>query len=422
MSERAALGLLAALGAGLWTTPVRAQSRPPRRWTEAAVVARAGLRSPEVQAARFALETARASTAFGRVPRVGNPVVSVRAMFGVPNASEVSSYNVSLGIPFDISGQRPRFGREARWAAREAEARLDAAVNDARGVALASYVELGAADAVIAVARVRADSAREVLARARTAVERGAATDLAVALAERELAEATADLAAAQRVRDEAAGRFREALDLTSADPASVAPLGPPGPTTGLTRDAAVRLAVARRREAAAGHAAAQRYAVSEGRLRAQYVGPLWVTPEAALSNTQTAQTTAGATVQWALPLLQTGQGERAVARAQGEASRAEGLRAARRADREAGAAWDVLHDRLRELAALEGDAIPALERTLRATERRLESGESDFFLVLYARRELALMRVRPPRVARDAWRARVALQRAVGAVDGGAP
>lgn len=411
----------AALALLLAAPAARAQSEPPRLWSEAAVLDRANARSPDVQAARFALETARASGAFGRVPRIGNPVVGVRAMLGVPNAGEVSSYNVTLGVPIDVSGQRPLFGREARWAVREAEARLDAAVNDARGAALAGYVELAATDTVIRVTAERAEGAREVLARARAAVERGAATELAVALAERELAEASADVEAARRARDEAAGRFREALDLTSADPARVAPLGAPAPVPGLTRAAAVRLAVARRREVAAGHAAAQRLHVSADRLRAQAVGPLWVTPETALANTQTAQTTAGVSLQWAIPLLQTAQGERAVARAQGTAFRAEALRAARRADREAGTAWDVLEGRLRELAALEREAIPALERTLRATERRVDSGEADLFRALYARRELALMRVRAASVAREAWRTRVALERAVGRAGGGA-
>lgn len=392
-----------------------AQASGARVWGEPEVIARAAARSPEVQAAQNALDTARASHAFGDVPRVGNPVVGVRAMLGVPNATEVSNYNLTVGFPFDVSGQRPLFTREARWATREAEARLDVAVNDAVGRARASYVELAAADAILRVAATRAESAREVLAQAREAMAHGVATALDVALAEREHAEAVADFAAARRERDGAAGRFREALDLTSGDPAQVAPIGPPSLPLGLDREAAVRVASARRREIAAGEAAGRRFDVVADRSRAQYVGPIWVTAESALSSAQSSQATAGVSVQWALPLLHTGQGERAVAGAQAGASRAEAARAARRADREAGTAWDVLVDCLAELGALEAEAIPALEQTLRATERQLAMGAVDYFRLLYARRELALTRARAAAVVREAWRARVALERATG-------
>ncbi len=385
------------------------------------MVARAQARSPEVQAARSALDVARASQAFGRVPLIGNPVLGARAIFGIPNAGEVSSYNLTFAVPIDVSGQRPLFARESEWAAREADARFAVATNDARERARASYVELACEDSIIVVAEGRLLGAREVLARAHTALEHGAATAVDLALAEREVAEATADLHEARRERDEAAGRFREAIDLTSTDPSRVAPLGPPGFPVGITREAAVRLAVEFRREATAGMAASRRLMVAVDRFRAQYVAPLWVQPELAVSSNQYLQASGGVTVQWALPVMHTGQGERAVALAQSHASRADSVRAARRADREAGTAWDVLAERLAELHTLQAEAIPALERTLEATERQSQLGATDFFRVLYARRELSLMRVRAATATREAWRARIALERAIGVSPHGA-
>ena len=378
-------------------------------------MARATTSSPEVQAAQYGLDVARATSAFGRVPLIGNPIVGVRAMFGVPNAAQVSSYNFTVAVPIDMSGQRPLFAREARWAIREAGARLDVAVNDAGARARASYVELAGADAIIVVAAGRVAGAGDVLARARAGLERGSATALDLSLAMRELAEATADLHAAQRDRDESAGRFREAMDLTSADAARVEPLLPPTIPAGLTRATAVRMAIAQRQERAAGAAGARRFLLAAQRFRAQYIGPVWIQPELALSNNVYLQATGGVSAQWALPVLHTGQGERAVAHAQSLASGADGARAARRADREAGTAWDVLVSRLAELRTLQTEAIPALEQTLVATERQLELGATDFFRVLYARRELALMRVRTAAALREAWRARIVLERALG-------
>ena len=408
----------AALGTILLSAPAIAQTREARTWTQSDAFDRAIRRAPDVQAAQSAVDIAAAGRAYGDVPLVGNPILGARAAFGVPNATEVSSYGVTLAIPVDVSGQRPLYRREYRWATREAQARLDVAVNDALGRARASYVELATADAIIEVTAGRAAGARDVLARARMAVDRGAATSLDVALAERELGEATADLHAARRDRDEAAGRFREALDLTSSDAAHVAALEAASVPPGLTREGAVRLAVRRRPEIQVGHLAARRFTTMADRYRAQYIGPLYIQPEVSFSYNQSLQTTTGVSLQWALPLLWTGQGERAVSRAQSAAAESEAARATRRANREAGTAWDVLAGRLAELETLEHDAIPALERTLEATERQLTLGATDFFRVLYARRELALVRIRAATASREAWRARVALERAIGMLD----
>lgn len=338
--------------------------------------------------------------------------MGLRALVGVPNR-EAAVWGLIVGFPIDVSGRRTYWHRETSWAVRAAEAQLAAAINEARARAREAYIEVATADAMVRATGARVETAREVLSRVRARFEAQAATALDVALSERELGEAEADHAAARRDREEAAGRLRELLNLPPTAPVVVEPIRAPTLPEGLTRESAIARALRHRREPAALAASAMRLRLSSDRLRAQALDPLFVAGEFEWQGYQ--QSSFGASVQWSLPLFQLAQGERAVALAEAAVTDVQRTLSSQQIARETATAWDVLVLRLEELSALEQRAVPALERALALTEEMFDAGAVDYFRVLLARHELATMRIRQLQVAREAWRARVALDRAMG-------
>jgi outer membrane protein TolC len=401
-----------ALSLLLLSAPAIAQSELPAVWSEAQVISRAVSRAPAVQSAQSQLFSAQASQTFGRVPLVGNPTLGVRAMVGVPDR-EAATYGLVLGVPLDLSGARGHYRRETSWAARAAEAELDAAVNDARGRAREAHIEIATADAMVAVTRARVETAREIVARSQARARAQASTALDVALTDRELGEAEANLAAALREREQAAGRLRELLDLPAGTSVAVEPVGAPALPADLSREGAIARATERRREAAAYAARAMQLRLSGDRLRAQSIAPLYVAGEVEWQGYS--QASVGASVQWSLPMFQFAQGERAVALAEAAGADTQQRLARHGAAREAGTLWDQLERSLEELRAIETHALPALERSLALTEDLFEAGAVDSFRVLLIRQDLAAMRIRQLTAVREAWRTRVALDRAIG-------
>ncbi|HEX6239593.1 MAG TPA: hypothetical protein VFZ61_01820, partial [Polyangiales bacterium] len=73
------------LAFGAFAPGAEAQETSRVTWTLATVTEAAIQRAPQVVAARASLEAARAYRTYGTMPRVGNPVLSVRAMVGRPD-------------------------------------------------------------------------------------------------------------------------------------------------------------------------------------------------------------------------------------------------------------------------------------------------------------------------------------------------
>lgn len=383
-------------------------------WDEARVVARASERTPTVQTARALVDAARAQEAFGRVPVIGNPLVSLRAMVGVPDES-AATYALAVGIPFDVSSRRSLAMREAARAIEQAEAELAVALNDARAEARAAWADVSVSNDAIETANARTDTARQLLERTRTRLQAQSSTALDVTLAERELAEAEAEVASARRAREEAVARFREALDLPPLSEVLVAPLRPPAMPSGMSREEAVHRAAQNRREATAFAASAARLRTSADRQRAAALAPLTIAGELEVQGNQTRATTVGVSANWALPLAATAQGERAVANAEALAADTRRELATRAAGREASSAWAQLVSHLEEYEAVDRRVVPAAQRALDQTEALFQAGAVDSFRVLLARRDLYAARARRTSVAREAWRARIALDRAMG-------
>ncbi|MFO0630034.1 MAG: TolC family protein [Polyangiales bacterium] len=382
-------------------------------WTEPRVLARASAHAPEVLRARARLDEAQARRAHGEVPVVGNPQVAVRAMVGVPDVP-AATWALVLGVPFDVGGARGRRRDEAALGVREAEAAVEVAQNDARHRARAAWVDVGVAEAALRVARARAETAAEVLRRMEARAASRAATELDRTLAEREHAVATAEVAVAERDRAVAAGRLRDALDLGATERLEVPPLAPPSAPAYTAGDAA-RRALDARAEPRMFAAAAARLRAAAGRARAEAVAPLVVNGEVEWQGYT--QSSLGVSAQWALPVARTAQGERAEALAASRTAAQEGVLSARALGREAAAATEALERAVEELRVMDARVIPAADRAVALTEALAESGAVEFFRVLTARQELAAAQSRRLEALREAWRARLDLDRALALV-----
>jgi len=350
---------------------------------------------------------------YASVPFVGNPVIGVRAMVGVPDAS-AATYSVLLGVPFDLGGRRGRWRAEATAAIETAEADLEVARNDARALAAVAYIACAESVAQYAIAERRTQQAQQLLARVQELFAAQAATTLDVALAEAEVANSNAERAATSRVRARAEADFRAALGLRANTLVVLAPLESPeaAPLDGVTL---ARRGASRRAEPLSLDRQARRLRLAEDRLYAEAVDPLMVAVEyEAQGNVQTGQTV-GVSAQTSLPFVLTAQGDRAVVRGLATLADVEADLSREQIERAIHAAAEALDLTLRELEIVDTQARPAAERALAAIEIMLVSGVVDVFRVLLARREVIALESRRARLLAEAWGTRVRLEREIG-------
>ncbi len=404
-------GVSCIVGALLAPVLASAESGP---WTIDAAVDVALRRSPRIRSAQAAREIALAHRAFGKLPRVGNPSLNVRAMIGKPD-DPAATYALLFGLPFDVGGRRKAWRTEARFVLDVAEEQLLAARNDVRADARAAYAEVATAQAAHDVAEESAATGRELYESVKARLDARAATALDLSLSETQYAEAESNLARARRALVEARNQFRAALDLSAESPVEVAPLSSPQLPQGLSAEAAVARALTRRHEPAAWASQRERFRSADRRLRAEAVAPLTAGLEAERQGNRTPQSSVGASLGFQLPVAWRNQGERAVARQESQAAELERELAEHAIAREVVASYQRLEAVLAELAALEQRAVPAADRTLRMVGAMLESGAIDYFRVLSARREAFALRARRVEALREAWLSRIALERAVG-------
>jgi len=117
----------------------------------------------------------------------------------------------------------------------------------------------------------------------------------------------------------------------------------------------------------------------------------------------------------FSLPGVFTNSGDRAIARASGSASDVEAEVAERTIARDVSVVYALLVARIEQLAILDATAVPAAERAVELTEARLAAGSIDLFQLLANRRDLFELRAFRLEALREAWIARIALDRALG-------
>jgi outer membrane protein, heavy metal efflux system len=375
---------------------------------------RAVEQSPRVRMALASLEAARAYRAFGTMPRVGNPILNLRAMVGRPDQS-AATYSVTLGLPFDVSGRRRAYRNEATWVEREAEAHLAVAQNEARAEAREAFVDAALGAELERVARSNAEVAHDFFARVKARFDAKAATALDVALSQRDAAESAAAVAHTRGVLVEARGRLRQVLDLAPEAGLELSPLPPLQMPKDLSVERAIELALAQRRDVQALTAAAERTRAADERLRRDVIAPLVVSGDYEAQANKNTQTTGGVGISSELPVVLRNQAERAQMKAQGSVFALESELTKRRVAREAMNTFLLLEAALLELAAIEGEATPAAEQALAMTNEMLEAGAIDYFRLLNARESAFLLRARRVETLRAAWHQRIELERALG-------
>lgn len=380
-------------------------------WSADAATARAVQHGPRVQSARLSLLSAEAIRAFAQVPRIGNPYLGVRLMVGVPDIP-AATIGVVTGLPIDVSDRPGAFSREVRWALREAQHGVDVAVIDARFDALEAWVQLSLAQERVDVARALVQNARALRDRVEARVNERAATALDLSLAARDLATSEAELGNASHLLADAQARFREALALSPTAEVRATPASAPS-LPDHSREQLATLAASRRAEPMQLDAGARRALAQGERAVTQAVDPLFIAGEFEWQGYQ--QSSFGLSLNGSLPIVRRAQGERALSIAESTALSTRADLARRSIAREAVGAYDRLRARIEALEALSSRALPAARRVVQATEQLFESGAVDTFRVLSARRELAALELRLVEARLDAWRARVALERAVG-------
>lgn len=413
-SVRTALAVITCL---LTTSAAARAAAEQGAWTLRAAGEHALQNAPAIKSAEAARQTALAYRTFGEMPRVGNPLVSVRAMIGKPD-DPAATYAVLVGLPFDVARTRKRYRREARFVVEEAEARLLSARNDVRSEARAAYVDVAFAIRAESVARESAANASAVHDAVKARLAAGSATALDLAMAETTLADANADIARAARTRVEAEQRLRQALGLRAGEPVQITELNAPQLPQTLTRDGAVKVALERRRELRAFESERERYRAADARLRAEAVAPLTANLEAERQGNRSPNQSVGASVGFALPFVITNQGERAVTKQRANAAEVERTLVAQTIAREVLSSYAHLEAALAEVQSLEKQALPAAERTLEMVGVLLKAGAVDYFRLLTARREAVSLRMRRVDALREAWLSRIALERAVGGLE----
>lgn len=412
--SRQVIGWSCAVGIALTSAPTQAHSGP---WTLESATEYALKRSPRVRTAQAAREVALAYRAFGTVPRVGNPVLNLRAMVGKPDDS-AATYALLFGLPFDVAGRRKAWRNEARFVTDEAEALLLSALNDVRAESRAAYAEVATAEAAAEVAKESAETARELLRSVEARVGARAATALDLSMSETQYAEAESNLARTKRALIDAETGFRHMLGLPAQALVEVVPLTNPRMPEGLSEDTALARALARRREIFAWVSRRERWRAADARLRAEAVAPLTAGLEAERQGNRQPNSSVGASVSVELPVAWRNQGERAVASQQSNAAELERELAEQAIAREVLGSYAHFQTALDELAALEERAVPAADRMLSMTRVMLESGAIDYFRLLSARRDAFMLRTRRVDALREAWLGRIALERAVGGLE----
>jgi outer membrane protein TolC len=415
--RRALVSILVALSAPLTASAQDASTL----WTDARVVARATEHAPLVREARAELDRATAGRVSGERPPIGNPLVGVMLLPGVPDFGAWTTA-VSVGIPIEVSGLRGVWSREAERGVQAARARLLDATLRATCGARRARVELSIAEALLNVQREHLVTTQETERRVRARSEAGASTGLDVALAERETAMAEAELAAAEVQVVDARAALRSALDLRPTDPVEVDAPGRPEGVEAATLEAVTARAAGRRADVVAHEHDAERLSLAEARVGRGAIAPLMVGFEAqqVAVGPQDLGVSVGASLRWELPIVQRAQGDRAMLRADASAARTVASILRAQVARDVGHYAESLARSLAELDAIEHRAIPAAERVSRATEAAFSTGALDTFRVLVARGELLHLRARALEALRNAWSARFDYERAssVGATE----
>ncbi len=407
--------LVTALCLSTASTASDAEAQPEAGLSAAEAVRLALEQSPVVTAARSRVEAAAAGVRGARAPY--NPQVELAPGVGFTNG------NALLSQQFDISGRRSAQTQVAQGLRQAAEAELRAAQLRVAAEARSAYFDLARAGAIHQSAADTANLARQIRDLVRRRVEIGEApqvqvtrAEIEVARAEQEVARARGDVRGREAVLNLLLGRPAEA-PLRVADPL-ILPEAPDGAGE-LARQAArdrPELAALRGQVRAQEGEVAVARAQRRPELFADFATDIW-----SLDRDPLRTRNLGLQARLSFPLFDRGRlrAEEARARAgvrEQEAELQVGVQALHREVERAAAELTAA----REVALNYRDAIlPRTQELLRVTQAGFAAGLSTFLDVLEAQRVVRQTQVEYQNALFDAVRARIALDRALGAAPG---
>ncbi|MDY7091619.1 MAG: TolC family protein [Acidobacteriota bacterium] len=396
-------GLLMPLGAAAQAVP---------EWTLSKALEIAFENSPVLRG-RQAEQQEVASRVVGARTYPYNPEVSLEFADRSSPAGSATDRGLSISQEFELAGQRSR-----RIAVADQELAAAEAVLARQGQLLAFHVESAFAEAVMArellgVATTDADLSREVLAFSQRRLERGAATQIEVNLAqasagraERSLRRAQADYASARSRLAEIVGTRPQAPPEPVGD--LLVPEAEPLPLEDLLALAFERrgdlLAAGQREQAAE---AAIRLATAEGKPNL-VVGGFFEQEEET-------DDIVGVAITLSVPLFNRNQGRIAESRATRERSRYDRAALRLAVEQEVVAAFNSLQAAGAAAEHLRDQVLGTLDENVELLQRSFEAGRIGATEVVTLRREFVASRREYIEALADAWLARIELNLAIG-------
>lgn len=351
------------------------------------VLKQANARAPQVRLGTAALEVSRTSQVNARRPGLGNPYIEVVGQHGSNGTTQGISWNGTVWLPLELTGQRSTRIAEADAYEELFEKSLETAEASALGETITAY---GAAQ--VAAERVRV--LEQIVSMSKATADIYEARLEAGDAILRDVTLARVDLARNQVLLQDARGRLAIALAelnrLTGSqyDSASHDDLTPPIELDRYLRRAAEELPPA----VATSEAEAKYYEAQRARIGKEAVGPFSLMLMGGRGDF--GETRLGAGIAYEFPVLRSQQGEKA--RADAERLRAQTEASVRRAyvdSRLRGIAQQFRQDQ-QALEVLSNVALPAADSAVEASMATLQAGKDDWFVVLISRRDQAMLRL----------------------------
>ncbi len=371
-------------------------------------------RNPELRAHLAEVDEARARLVTARTYPF-NPEISFDAGHRRAGGGSSTDSSVELSQEIELGGQTSRRAAAARVEVEASEERLRHATQ-----ILAAHVELAFADALratetAAVDEADLDLAESSLGVSRRRLEAGAATDLEVNLARAAQARAASRLQQSRAAAAVATYLLAEAMGVSPDDAPSPTPSEPDLSREPVSLSDLLALARERRADLAAFRALVRAADARIALARSERIPNLRVGLFHAREGGD--ETIDGGSVGIALPLFNRSRGAVAEATAGRVRAGAESESAERSVERDVAESWATYRAAREIVARLGGDLVGSLEESLELLRKSNDAGKIGIAEVLLFRRELLDGRRDYVSARADAWRARILLDLATGAM-----
>lgn len=389
------------------------------RLSEGEAVARALAHAPAAIRADRERDVAAAARVGAAIALPDNPVVTGtgghrRDVSGSIPPAAGPEWSVQLAQTIEVGGQRGARLREVERGVAVARAKQALAQAETRAQTRIAYVTLLVARAQAEAAAQRLALGDQLLHAAEARVRSGASSDVELHLAEVERARMVEDRLEAER----AVGEAERALELLVGAPPAVrlelsTPLSMP-PAINVDADRLVAEALAHRQELRVVGAARAQLDATAARLHREVVPNPTLFVDVA--GQQPGQLYVGGGVALPLPLWRRNQGELALVAAEERRLADEARLAEHEVRLEVTSALRTLAARQAEARLWSEHVVPSAEANVELVRQGWLAGKFDLFRVVQVTREAADARRRQLDVLGELWRARIELDRAVGA------